>query len=167
MYACMHAYNIQLWNLLLSSQILPLLTSMLIFKIFIYFLPTEEKHDYSFTLMSETIVLGQIVVMLSLKATKYIQDSLEQTLHSVTENSCQNTQVLTKLALVLLVLYYTPVLMVLLYLIFRLFKWMKCFEWIKTKRYISSCSQTTIYYGSIHYILTNMMTILENLATKF
>ena len=133
-----HFVIIAVIRLLYSSsfQILPLLMSIVIFTFYLYFLPTETKRDYSFTVIFETILLGQIVMMLSLKTTNYIQDSLAQTFHSDTENGCQNTQVLTKLGLVLLVLYYIPVLIVLLYLAFRLVKWINCFEWITTKRYV-------------------------------
>ena len=125
-------------GIFLSFQILPLLTSIVIFTFYIYFLPTETKRDYSFNVIFETILLGQIIVMLSLKTTNYIQDSLEKSFHSDTENGCQNTQLLTKLGFVLLVLYYVPVLIILLYLTFRLIKWMNCFEWITTIRYIFS-----------------------------
>ena len=111
--------------------------SIMIFTFYIYLLPTEAKHDYSLTVMFETIFLGQIIVMLSLKTTNYIQDTLEQTLHSVSESDCQNTQVLTKLALVLLVPYYIPVLIVMLYLTFRLMKWINCLKWIHTRRYLN------------------------------
>ena len=114
--------------------------SIMIFSFYIYLLPTETKRDYSFTLVFETIFLGQIIVMLSLKTTNYIQDSLEQTLYQVAENNCQNTmQVLTKLGLVLLILYYIPVLMIVLYLTFRLIKWINCLKWICTKRYSAIC----------------------------
>ena len=110
---------------------------MLIFTFYVYLLPT--KHDYSFAVIFETILLGQIIVMLSLKTTNYIQDSLEQTVNSVAENDCQNTQVpLTKLALVLLVLYYIPVVIILLYLTFRLIRWINCLKWIRTKRYLAA-----------------------------
>ena len=113
-----------------------MLMSIVIFTFYTYFLPTETKRDYSFAVIFETILLGQIIVMLSLKTTKYIQDSLEQITHSNTEKGCQSTQVLTKLGLVLLVLYYIPVLVMLLCLVFRLIKWINCFEWITAKRYI-------------------------------
>ena len=124
-------------GIFLCFQILPLLTSIVIFTFYIYFLPTETKRDYSFIVIFETILLGQIIVMLSIKTTNYIQDSLEQSFHSDTENGCQNTQVLTKLGFVLLVLYYVPVLIMLLYLTFRLIKWTNCFEWITTIRYLA------------------------------
>ena len=111
--------------------------SIVIFTFYTYLLPTEAKHDHSLTVMFETILLGQIIVMLALKTTNYIQDTLEQTLHSVSESDCQNTQVLTKLALVLLVLYYIPVLIVMLYLTFRLIKWINCLKWMHAKRYFN------------------------------
>ena len=110
--------------------------SIVIFTFYIYFLPTESKHDYSFTVIFETILLGQIIVMVSLKTTNYIQDSLEQTFNSDTENGCKNTHVLTKLGLLLLVLYYIPILIMLLYLTFRIIRWINCFEWITAKRYL-------------------------------
>ena len=81
-------------------------------------------------------MLGQIIVMLSLKTTDYVQDTLEQTLNSVPEDGCQNTEVLTKLAVVLLILYYIPVLIVLLYLMFGLIKWINCLKYISAKRYV-------------------------------
>ena len=109
--------------------------SIVIFTFYIYLLPTEAKHDHLLTVMLETILLGQIIVMLSLKTTNYIQDTLEQTLHSVAESDCQNAQVLTKLGLVLLALYYIPVLMILLYVTFRLIKWINCLKWIHNRRY--------------------------------
>ena len=110
--------------------------SMVIFTFYIYLLPIKANQGYSFTVIFETILLGQIIVMLSLKATNYVQDDLKQTVHSVGENTCENNQILlTKLALVLFVLYYIPVLIMMLYLTFKLIKWINCLKWIHTIRY--------------------------------
>ena len=135
--------------------------SILIFTFYIYFLQTKTKCGYSFTTLCETVLLGQIIVMLSFKTTNYIQDSLEETFHSVTENSCQNTQVLTKLTLVLLVLYYFPVLMLMLYLIFRLIKWMNCLKWINTERYLTA-NKLLAY----HFVIAWQKKILIAIITK-
>lgn len=108
---------------------------MVIFTFYTFFLPTKTKHDFSFTVMFETLILGNIIVMLSLKTTTYIQDFLEKPIDLITEGSCQNSQVLTRLVVVLIVLYYVPVLIILLCLTFKLIKWINCFKWIIPKRY--------------------------------
>ena len=53
--------------------------------------------------------------MLALKSTRYIQRSLEDTIDPINIDGCQNSQVLTKLTLLLLVMYYIPILIVLVY----------------------------------------------------
>ena len=101
---------------------------MLIFSIYLYFL-SENNQLSRTTLYFETILIGNIIVMLALKSTRYIQRSLEETIDPISIDSCQNSQVLTKLTLLLLVLYYMPILIVPLYpLVLRvgrsLAKWM-------------------------------------------
>ncbi|XP_065899095.1 uncharacterized protein [Dysidea avara] len=111
-----------------GKEIPPLLIMMLIFSIYLYFL-SENNQLSRTTLYFETILIGNIIVMLALKSTRYIQRSLEETIDPISIDSCQNSQVLTKLTLLLLVLYYMPILIVPLYpLVLRvgrsLAKWM-------------------------------------------
>jgi len=114
-------------------QILPLLVSMVIFTIYIYFLPTN---NFSSTVLFEIMILGHIVVILSLNTTSYIQDSLVQTFESINETSCQNFQVLTKKTLLLLVLYYFPLFIALMYITLQFVKLLKCTKCTKEK-YVS------------------------------
>ena len=80
------------------------------------------------SLCFETISLGNIVVMLALKTTNYIEESLDRTLEPISDESCQNSQVLTELTLLLLVLYYLPVLVAATYFIIQISK--KHFHWM-------------------------------------
>jgi len=90
------------------------------------------------------MVLGHIVIMLSLNTTSYIQDSLVQTFESVSEASCQNSQILTKKALLLLVLYYLPVFIALMYITLQLAKLLKCTKY-KRERYVLCVHKHMVY----------------------
>ena len=93
---------------------------MLIFAVYIYFLSNMQMSLSS--LCFETISLGNIIVMLALKTTNYIEESLDRTLEPISDESCQNSQVLTELTLLLLVLYYLPVLVATTYFIIQISK---------------------------------------------
>ena len=98
-------------------QVPPLLIVMLIFAVYIYFL--SNNYLSLSNLCFETILLGNIIIMLTLKTTNHIKEGLDKTLEPISNSSCQNNQVLTELTLLLLVLYYIPLLIAIIYLIFR------------------------------------------------
>ena len=70
----------------------------------------------------EAILLGNIIVMLTLKTTNHIEESLDETVEPISVEGCQNNQVLTELTLLLLVLYYLPVLIAVTYFVIRVSK---------------------------------------------
>jgi len=76
----------------------------------------------SFNVCFETIFLGNIIIMLTLKTTNNIKESLNQTLEPINSDNCQSNQVLTKLTPLLLVLYYLPLLIAAIYFIIQVSK---------------------------------------------
>ena len=76
----------------------------------------------------ETVLLGNIIIMLTLKTTNYIEESLDETVEPISNEGCQNNQVLTELTLLLLVLYYLPILIAVAYYAVRVSK--KHVHWI-------------------------------------
>lgn len=76
----------------------------------------------SLNLCFEAILLGNIIVMLTLKTTNHIEESLDETVEPISAEGCQNNQVLTELTLLLLALYYLPVLIAVTYFVIRVSK---------------------------------------------
>ena len=76
----------------------------------------------------EAVLLGNIIIMLMLKTTNYIEESLDETVEPISNEGCQNNQVLTELTLLLLVLYYLPVLIAVVYFAVQVSK--KHVHWI-------------------------------------
>ena len=93
---------------------------MLIFAVYTYFLSNNNLQMSLSNLYFETILLGNIILMLTLKTTNHIEESLDQTLKPISDGGCQNNQVLTKLTLLLLVLYYLPLLIGVVYFIIQI-----------------------------------------------
>jgi len=87
---------------------------MLIFSTYLYFL-SDSNQSSKTNIYFETILIGNIIVMLALSSTRYIQRSLGEAIDPISIDGCQNSQVLTQLTLLLLVLYYMPVLIVPVY----------------------------------------------------
>ena len=106
----------------LFLQAPPLLIMMLIFAVYIYFLSNNDMQMSTSNLLFETILLTNIIIMLTLKTTNYIKESLDETLEPISDGNCQNNQVLTKLTLLLLVIYYLPLLIAIVYFIIRISK---------------------------------------------
>ena len=113
-----HNYMIQ-FHICLVLQAPPLLIMMLIFAVYIYFNDMQMSPS---NMLFETILLANIIIMLMLKATNYIEESLDETLEPISDETCQNNQVLTKLTLLLLVIYYLPLLIAIVYFIIRISK---------------------------------------------
>lgn len=95
---------------------------MLIFAVYTYFLSNNDPQMSLSNLCFETILLGNIIIMLTLKTTNHIEESLDETLKPISGDSCQNNQVLTKLTLLLLILYYLPLLIGIIHFIVKVSK---------------------------------------------
>jgi len=104
---------------MLILQAPPLLIMMLIFAVYTYFLSNSDLQTSLTNVYFEMFLLGNIIIMLTLKATNHIEESLDQTLKPINDGSCQSNQVLTELTLLLLVLYYLPVLIAIICLTIR------------------------------------------------
>ena len=106
----------------LFLQAPPLLLMMLIFAVYIYFSSNNDMQMSASNLLFETILLTNIIIMLTLKATNYIEESLDETLEPINDESCQSNQILTKLTLLLLVIYHLPLLIAIVYFIIQISK---------------------------------------------
>ena len=115
-------------NNILFLQVPPLLIIMLIFALYTYFLSNNDLKMSFSNLCFEAVLLGNIIIILMLKTTNYIEESLDETVEPISNEGCQNNQVLTELTLLLLVLYYLPVLIAVAYYTIRVSK--KHIHWI-------------------------------------
>lgn len=107
---------------------------MLIFSVYLYSL-SESILSSKAHLYFEAVLMGNIILMLAIKSTRYIQRSLEETIDPINIDSCQNSQVLTKLTLLLLVLYYMPIIIIPLYPVIRVSR--SFVKWIVKRRYVT------------------------------